>query len=196
MVVIAIIAVLSGLAFYQIYVGFMVRKHSPNWFVLVATLSLAVFMTQDYVRWVSMNSVGDGIVREVSGNSAGVLECKDWYSSLLMELGNYDGQVVSTRPEVASVTNNVCQNFRSWLERSNKENVPLVETAALATIIHEGVHVGGEFNEAVTDCVMLRLLGGVAVRHGASEVEASRMVAEYKRDWQPFKPSQYQGGVC
>ena len=132
------------------------------------------------------------VSRDVSGKSNAVARCQRRAVDMFNFMGFfYLGWVWSDKPNVAHLRTDTCGDFGDWL-MSDKRQASREQIQALQVVIHEAVHIGGELNEARTECKAMDHYERVATGLGATREEARRMLEYYKTNIYPGMPGEYR----
>lgn len=143
-------------------------------------------------QWVQ--NVATDVVREVSGRPGTKAVCTRRTPDML-DLSNTAGRVMYDRPDVAVLRADTCADLASWLF-STKVSPTLDHVTAVHVLVHEAVHVRGEFNEATTECLAMALDEQVAASLGAPVVTAQTMARTYAEQVYPWMPDGYRGSCA
>lgn len=154
------------------------------WFGLTAT-ALTI-----EVRHHRVQNAATGVVREVSGRPGTTAVCTRRTVDML-DLSNTAGRVMHDRPDVAVLRADTCLDLASWLS-GTKEAPTRDQVAAVHVLVHEAVHVRGEFNEAVTECQAMGLDAHIAMTLGASPSAAADLARVYVEQIYPLMPDGYR----
>lgn len=170
-------------------------RHRPTWVPLgVASLvvwgALTVVTVPLEVRHQVAQTAATGVVRDVSGNLNASADCKRATDDLL-DVSNSSGMVSWDHPDVAVLKAETCTALASWL-MSDHSKATTEQLTAVHVLVHEAVHVRGERNEAVTECVAMTLDAKVARELGAPAVVADRMAGQYRTEVYPHLSAEYR----
>ena len=88
-----------------------------------------------------------------------------------------------------------CGDLSDYL-KSDKESPPRDQVVAVHILSHETVHMMGETNEAVTECLAMQRNSEMAQALGATPEQARALSAAYWSDVYPTMPNDYRSGEC
>lgn len=171
------------------------RGSKPSIALVLIVSCLTGFLGWGEYQWRTHQDTGTSIVKMVSGNKEGVLRCQTLSEAFFDPSVSTKGFVSSAEEHVARVKYDTCEDLFSWFA-SDKKTASLKQIQALGVLTHESVHVSGEYNEAVTECINMRELAKVAETLGASKELSLKISATYREEIHVRTPSQYQNGVC
>ena len=157
---------------------------------LVVWLGLTVAALTVEVRHQWVQNVATKAVREVSGRPGTQAVCTRRTADML-DLSNTAGKVMYDRPDVAVLRADTCADLASWLS-GTKLSPTLAQVTAVHVLVHEAVHVSGEFNEATTECVAMSLDERVALSLGAPRTGAEALARTYAQQVHPHMPDLYR----
>lgn len=139
-------------------------------------------------QWVQ--HVASGVVQDVSGKPDASASCVRRTADML-DMTNTAGRVDYENMDVAVLRADTCVDLASWMAGS-KTDPALDEVTAVHVLVHESVHVGGEFREAVTECVAMSLDAQVAESLGASHEDALALARTYAEQVYPYMRADYR----
>lgn len=134
------------------------------------------------------------VTRELTGNPDAVAVCQRLAPDLL-ELGQQAGEVSLDHPEVAQLRRTTCNDFFSWLTSDHHDPTP-AQISALHVVVHEAMHVAGEYNEARTECWAVQHDAQAAEFLGASPADAQALAQAYYLTVYPRMPDAYRSADC
>jgi len=134
------------------------------------------------------------VTRALTGNPAATSVCQRFAPDLL-DVQQIRGHVMSDQPDVAHLRRSTCNDFFRWLA-SDKAHPTEAEVVALHVVVHEAMHVGGEFAEAAAECTAMQHDAEAAAMLGAAPEEARALAEAYFRDVYPRMPDEYRSGDC
>ena len=146
-------------------------------------------------RWQSAEAVGTAVVKSISGVEDGTLHCQRFSEGFFDPSVAKKGEVLYKNNTVAVIKYNTCQDLFEWI-RSDKLTASKEQILSLGVLVHESIHVGGEYNEAMTECLTMQKLAAVAEELGASPEEAARIAKVYREEIHTLTPAKYQGATC
>lgn len=179
------------------YILFRSWKDSekPNIIILVLVTVPLLFLSWGEFKWQSNEALGTEIVLKVSENPEGSLKCQRFSEALLDASVATLGFVYFDEPNVATVKYNTCQDLFGWFD-SSRQQASLTEIQAVGVLIHEAVHVSGEFNEATTECLAMKTMPAIWESLGVDADKAVEWTSIYKEQIHVRLPSQYLNGTC
>lgn len=160
---------------------------------VVAVVSFLVALGFE-VRHQVAQAQATAVVREVSGNPAAHAACQRFTPDLL-DLSNNAGSVQWDSPDVALLRRATCNDLFSWLT-GPKTNPTLDQVAAVHVVVHEAVHVAGEYNEAITECTAMQDDARAAELLGASSADARALARTYYEQVYPQMHPDYRSSGC
>jgi hypothetical protein len=159
--------------------------------VLSILLALALIPTATLeLIWQQTEQTGSHIVAEVSGKRTGHLHCER-FTEALMDLQQRSGEVRLDQPDRAFMTWDTCRALQGFL-MGDKHNPSIQEITAIHVLVHESVHVSGEYNEAKTECLAIARDPQVMHELGASTAEAQVMAQRYLSEIYPRLGTEYR----
>lgn len=167
----------------------------PNWIIVAIIGFPLLFISWGEYKWQTNEAVGTEVVVQVSGNKDGVLKCQRLSEALFDASVATKGMVYFAEPDEATVKYNTCQDLFGWMD-SNRQSATLMETQAIGVMIHEAVHVSGEFNESITECISMKKMANVLVSLGTEKPNAELIASTYRNEIHTKLSSQYLGGKC
>jgi len=162
------------------------------WTVVTVVALLVAGAVEGRHQWVQARATQ--VVREVSGVPGAVARCQR-FTPALLDLGQDIGHVQWDQPTVAYLDRDVCGDLAGWL-LAGADGTSRSDAVAVHVLVHEAVHVGGERDEARTECVALQLDAQAAVTLGASPATADALAAIYLGEVYPTMPTEYVSGSC
>jgi hypothetical protein len=97
--------------------------------------------------------------------------------------------------EVAYVISGECKVLRNWLW--HRPEVPTADDAyAVHILVHEGIHLAGERNEAYTDCLATQATPAAVVALGGTEEQGRALAARYFHEVYPLMRVEYRSKDC
>lgn len=190
-----IILILLALMLAYFIVMPLLRRDKPSRIlcgILIILLGVNGFFEW---RWQVNESVGTSVVKSVSGVEEGTLHCQRLSEGFFDPSVAKKGEVFYAKSTVAIIKHNPCQDLFSWLE-SDKKHATDEQILSLGVLVHESVHVSGEYNEAKTECLTMKQLAAVTESLGASPEEAKRISKVYREEIHILTPPSYQGATC
>lgn len=133
-------------------------------------------------------------VRDLTGNPAALARCQRFTPDLL-DISGWAGHVSWDAPHVAHLRRTVCNDLAGWL-LGGAADVSGPGAQAVHVLTHEAVHVGGEHDEAVTECVALQRDAETARNLGASDEAAEHLARIYLATSYPYMPEEYRSDGC
>jgi hypothetical protein len=97
--------------------------------------------------------------------------------------------------DTALLTWQVCRDLRDWLG-TDRRDPSLDQIIALHIVVHEAVHLTGQFNEGQAECAAMAQEAAAAESLGASPEVAALMVHRYRTEVYPHLTGGYQSGDC
>lgn len=146
------------------------------------------------LRWQWLQNEATQIVKTVSANPEGFAHCQRFSETFMDQQPGSIGWVSLGETDKAVIKYNQCQDWWNVLI-SNKQNLTDRELLAVGVIIHEAHHVGGEYDEAVTQCKTIRDLGKILEHIGTPKTVVPKYVDQYVK-LSSTMHSKYLGGVC
>lgn len=134
------------------------------------------------------------VTRALTGNGDATSVCQRLAPDLL-DAKQLRGHVMGDQPDVAHLRRSTCHDFFSWLAGDKADPSP-DEVIAVHVVVHEAMHVGGEFAEAVAECWAMQRDAEAAVFLGATPSQARDLAQEYYTTVYPNMPEAYRSGGC
>ena len=189
-----ILALLIVLLIRLIIVPFF-RGSRPSLVLVIIAVSITGWIGWGEYQWQTNQTIGSDVVKMVSGNTEGILRCQTLSGAFFDPAVSTKGFVSSAEENVARVKYDTCQDLFSWM-KSDKQAASLKQIQAIGVLTHEAVHVSGEYNEAVTECISMSKLEKVAEELRANKKLSAEISATYREEIHVRTPPQYQNGVC
>jgi len=117
------------------------------------------------------------LIRELTGYPDAHASCQRFTPDLL-DLSQYAGHVSFEQPHAAHLRRGTCNTLASWLV-SDKTDPTLEQVNALHVLVHEAIHVTGEFNEGTTECIAMQRDAEAAELLGAAPSDARALADAY-----------------
>ncbi|TXG76138.1 hypothetical protein E6P97_04140 [Patescibacteria group bacterium] len=176
-------------------------RHDPryrielSYRVFAVVFTLACFALPAYLefRIQFANAYASSMTRKVVGNNEVHARCQRGLADMLeIKSISYAGWVEG-KPGTkrSNLTSQICGHLISWV-LSDKQHASRDQLIALHVVIHEAVHLTGEYSEAETEYKTTEYFEGVVVSMGASQSEAKRMNDYYKSEVNPHMPEAYR----
>lgn len=146
-------------------------------------------------RWLYFEHQASKAVAEVSGNKNGTLHCQRFSEAFLDGDVIHSGHVKFDAPDVAVVKYRECQTLFHWMQ-GDKENFTPEEIRAIHVLTHETIHVGGDYNEATTECTAVNKDSKMAALLGAPQPIADGIAKVYWKTMWPYMPEEYKLPEC
>lgn len=134
------------------------------------------------------------VVRELSGKPDSHAACQRFTPDLL-DLSNNSGSVKWDSPDVALLRRATCNDLFSWLA-GRKIDPTLDQVTAVHIVVHESIHVSGEYGEAVTECTAIQRDARAAVLLGATPADAQALARTYYEQVYPLVHPDYRSPGC
>lgn len=114
---------------------------------------LLISLTINETLWQYSKHKGEHILQTISQNPQGELYCQR-YGGAFIDPTMYLGYVSSEEPNRAVIKYMYCNILETWLLKPEGHRGELTEkeTLSLMVLLHESIHVGGNYNEASTEC--------------------------------------------
>jgi len=145
-------------------------------------------------RWLIQEHKGTEVVKLVSDNDKGYLHCQR-LSETMFDASQNRGHVMWDKPNEAVVKFSSCQELFGYIE-SDKSNPTEKQVMAVHVLTHEAVHVGGDMDEASTECKAIQLDMETAIKLGATFEQALHLAQTYYSIVYPRMPSNYTSPDC
>lgn len=134
------------------------------------------------------------LIRELTGYPDAHASCQRFTPDLL-DLSQYAGHVSFEQPHAAHLRRGTCNTLASWLV-SDKTDPTLEQVNALHVLVHEAIHVTGEFNEGTTECIAMQRDAEAAELLGAAPSDARALADAYYQQTFPRMSSEYRSPAC
>ena len=170
----------------------------PALYVLIGLLGL-LLVQQSYMefRWISTERTATDVARQIAGEQSAV-HCQRMTEAMLYasaDRGRVEMKRAGAPEPTAMLTWEVCRDLRDWLG-SDRQHPSLEQITALHILVHEAVHLTGQFNEGATECTAIAEDAAIARQLGASEDVATRMARRYRNEVYPRLATEYKAGAC
>lgn len=184
-----IVILAAGLTAYLIYRS--VKNKKLTTFYSVAMALILILNTYSEYRLFETQIIGSKISAEISDNKKSHLKCQRFSEAFFDAQTFTKGFVSYAKPNTALMKYQLCKDLQSFFS-SNKSQPTEQQTLALAILIHEAVHTGGEFSEAITECVTHKLYIPTAVKLGTPPLVAEQMLSTYQQVYHANQAQKYQ----
>lgn len=134
------------------------------------------------------------VTRELTGNPDATSVCQRFTPDLL-DASQTSGHVMSDQSDVAHLRRATCNDFFSWLV-GDKDHPTRAQVVAVHVVVHEAMHVAGEFAESVAECSAMQHDAEAARFLGASAAQAQALAEEYYSAVYPNMSADYRTGDC
>lgn len=165
------------------------RKYSVNYLMVPLLAVMITPTTVAEIQWQHLQHKGSAIVKEVSGNKEGKLVCQRLSMSLFDKYPLYAGYVEYDKPNNAIVKYRECKDLAQYFK--HPQNPTIHETMSLNVLIHESIHVSGEFNETIAECRAHQNHITQAVKIGTPEKVALTNLTNYITKYYPRLQKKY-----
>jgi hypothetical protein len=146
------------------------------------------------VRHQRAQASATAVTRELTGNPDAVAVCQR-LSPDLLDVTQNAGHVTWDQPEVSHLRRATCHAFFSWLV-SDKTDPSFDQVEAVHVVVHEAMHVAGQYDEGIAECWAMQRDAEAAALLGADPDDARALAAAYYREHFPFMRSEYRAGGC
>ncbi len=160
-------------------------------FTLVPTVLIGFFE----ITFLWQQHVATELTKEISGNPNAWVQCQRFTPALFADAltaGYYAPAQNSDRSVVQYIYCKEWSNFY-YSDKNSIEDMQILWS--VGTVIHEAIHVSGELNEAVTQCLTHKAFPQVLRNFGVSEDKITEYATRYHRGAQRM-PAAYLNGVC
>ena len=146
------------------------------------------------VRHQRVQATATEVTRELTGNPDAVAVCQRLTPDLL-DLSQNAGHVAWDQPEVSHLRRSTCNAFFSWLV-GDKADPSFDQVEAVHVVVHEAMHVAGQYDEGVAECWAMQSDAEAAELLGADPEDARALADAYYREHFPFMHPAYRHGGC
>lgn len=168
----------------------------PKKALIVLSVLLLLFGGLE-ARWQYFQWRGSEVVKAVSGNPNGTLECQRMLPSFFdMDSASLAGKVSSLDPNVAHLKNGQCNEIFWWMQSGSPDTVSGKQIVALHVLTHESVHVSGQFSESIAECTALQRDPLAVTTLGGSNEVAHVVQSEYFKQVFPNLSDAYKLKDC
>jgi hypothetical protein len=168
----------------------LVRREPMRW-LSIGLLALVIVPNLGFeIVWVHTQAVASKVVRDVSGKAGGYAYCER-VSEAFFDGGIRSGEVVSNEPDKAFLAWQTCEDFKAFLF-SNHESISESQLIAVHVIVHEAIHVSGDYNEASTECKAMAQDARILMSLGMSSANADAAALRYRTGVYPRLGSEYR----
>lgn len=161
--------------------------------LVVAALSFAWALALE-VRHQWTQARATAVVRDLTGNPDARAACQR-YTPELLDLSQNAGSVSSEKPDVAHLRRGTCHDLFSWLISDKVDPTP-EQVVAVHIVVHEAIHVTGEYGEAITECTAMQRDAGAAELLGAEPSHAHALAETYNEQYFPHMRADYRSPDC
>lgn len=161
--------------------------------VLVLALVLLVTATGFEARHQWVQARATGVVQAVSGVPGSSARCQR-FTADLVDVSAYSG-FVSYDSVVAELRRSVCHDLAGWVLTGSGPASP-DQVRAVHVLVHEAMHVAGEFSEGRAECTAMQHDAAAAELLGASAQDAAALASAYYADVYPLLRDDYRSGDC
>jgi hypothetical protein len=191
---IIILAMLTfALVYYMLYLP-LKTKTKPNGLMLFLILIISIPTAIMEYRWSIPEQEASIVVAEISGNPDGYLKCQR-ISATFFDATQNLGEVKFDKSNEAYLKYSGCVALFQYM-RSDKSNPTPKQISAVHVLSHEAGHVGGDYNEASTECVAMQNDSRTAQLLGATKEQADKLAQNYYTETYPWMRTNYQSPDC
>lgn len=158
---------------------------------LAVALLAAAAVPEARHHWVQARA--STVVVQVSGVPGASARCQR-FSADLFDVSAQSG-FVSYGGDVAQLRRTVCNDLAAWL-LSDKDSPTGGQVRALHIVVHEAMHVAGEFDESKAECLAMQRDAAAAELLGASPEQARALALAYYTDVYPWLRDGYTSPSC
>lgn len=166
-----------------------------SWAAGVLVLALVLLVTaagfETRHQWVQARATG--VVQAVSGVPGSSARCQR-FTADLVDVSVYSG-FVSYDSDVAQLRRSVCNDLAGWVLTGSGPASP-DQVRAVHVLVHEAMHVAGEFTESRAECTAMQHDAAAAELLGASPQDAAALASAYYADVYPLLRDDYRSGDC
>jgi hypothetical protein len=189
-----------GLALIIVYLAWLRPRYmgvpAPKRPLIVLAVLLMLFGASE-ARWQYLQWRGSEVVKAVSGNPNGTLECQRKLPSFFeMDSASIAGKVSSLDPNTAHLKNGQCNEIFTWMQSGSPDSVTGKQIVALHVLSHESVHVSGQFSESIAECTALQRDPIAVSSLGGSDEVAQLVQSQYFEQVFPNLPDSYKLKEC
>ena len=134
------------------------------------------------------------VTRALTGVPGAVAVCERFSADLFNPWQNA-GHVTSDEPEVAHLRRETCNDLVSWL-LSDRHDPTQAQAVAVHVVVHEAMHVTGEYDEGVAECLAMQHDAEAAVLLGADPADARALAELYHASVYPLLRETYHTAAC
>jgi hypothetical protein len=134
------------------------------------------------------------VTRELTGNPSATSVCQR-YAPDLLDMSGYAGHVMSDTPNVAHLRRTTCNDLFSWLT-SDMVDPTREQIIAVHVVVHEAMHVAGEFSEPTAECWAMQHDAEAAEFLGAGPEDARALAEAYYTQIYPTMSADYRSEGC
>lgn len=172
----------------------LLKKKDWQYHVAILILILALFGIASFFEGKQqyINYMASEITRAVVGRSDVSAKCVRTLGDSL-DINQYGRAVgwAARDSNYSKLDNTTCKHFSEWL-MTDRKTATNDQAYALHTIMHEAVHVAGEFNESETEYKSVIVFEDVAVKFGMDRDFAKNYVEYYKTHVNSRLPEEYR----
>lgn len=190
--IIIIALLVISLLYYLIVYRLQTRTHNP----LMVGLILLVLVPTAFMeyQWSSAEQEAGHTVAVVSGNDKGVLHCQRLIETMVDATQNI-GHVSLAEPDKAVMKHRPCQELFDYM-RSDKNNPTADQVEAVHVLTHESIHVGGNYNEAETECAAVQRNSKTVEQLGGTREQGVQLAETYYTQTYPNMSQNYKSAEC
>ncbi|MCL2280896.1 hypothetical protein FWC31_03355 [Candidatus Saccharibacteria bacterium] len=171
----------------------IVKKRDWQYHAIVLVLLLVLFGVAGYFEGKQqyINYWASEITRAVVGRDDVSAKCVRALGDSL-DVNQYGPYVGWVKPgdNYSKLDRTTCKRFQEWLA-TDRKTATNDQAYALHTIMHEAIHVAGEFNESETEYKSIILYEDIMVKFGMDREFARNYVEHFKKNITPRLPEQY-----
>lgn len=146
------------------------------------------------VRHQRAQASATAVTRELTGDPDAVAVCQR-LSPDLLDVTQNAGHVSWDEPQVSHLRRSTCHAFYSWLV-SDKTDPSFDQVEAVHVVVHEAMHVAGQYDEGIAECWAMQRDAAAAELLGAAPDAAQALAEAYYREHFPTMASAYRHGGC
>jgi hypothetical protein len=169
-------------------------------FPIISVILLGLAGSGAMVPWIMRARLEDRLAKAASevAEMAVEVHCQSFgeaFTDVGSELGYVKWGPDGVPERRTLIKRDQCGDLSDYL-KSNKDSPPRDQVIAVHILSHETVHMMGETNEAVTECLAMQRNADMARALGATADQARALSTAYWRDIYPSMPGDYRSNEC
>ncbi len=172
------------------HLGEMLNK---TWIAVILAPTLVLLVLE--ANFLMKQQEATELTQEISGNPNAWAECQRFTPALFADSLTAGFYAPSQDKDRSVIQYIYCKEWGNFVDADKNEIEDFQILWALGTVIHEAVHVSGERDEAVTQCLTKKAFPKILKQYGVSDNKIKAYTHLFEKASENM-PSNYLRGVC